>query len=124
MKLTPNKARDMVAKELAKGNGIYIDGRYFEVRVNAGVLQVSDFNSWFDVAPGSTFRNAHGRDLFKYEPLESGPVKFETIAEGECFIFERVKYRKTSEFAAVRASDKNSLPDNFIGCLVTPKGSN
>lgn len=70
MKLTPTQARDLIRQELNKGHGIYIDGRYFDVRVKSGKLQVSDFNSWFDVAPGSEFRNPHGRTLFKYEPDE------------------------------------------------------
>lgn len=67
MKLTPTQARNMIRKELDKGNGIYIGSRFFDVRVKAGVLQVSDFNSWFDVPTGSVFRNGHGRDMFTYE---------------------------------------------------------
>lgn len=67
MKLTPKQAATKVQAHLNKGNGIYIDGRYFEVRVKDGVLQVSDFNSWFNVADGSVFRGSHGETLFKYE---------------------------------------------------------
>lgn len=71
MKLTPTQARIRIRQELNKGNGIYIDCRFFDVRVKAGVLQVSDFNSWFDVEPGSEFRNGHGQALFTYEPDDS-----------------------------------------------------
>lgn len=67
MKMTPQKAQKMIQAHLNKGNGIYIDGRYFEVRVKGGVLQVSNFNSWFDVADGSVFRGSHGDNLFTYE---------------------------------------------------------
>lgn len=70
MKLTPTQAANKIREHLAQGNGIYIDSRFYQVRVKAGVLQVSDFNNWFDVAPGSVFRSTHGRDLFKYEPEE------------------------------------------------------
>jgi hypothetical protein len=65
---TAKQAQTQIRKELAKGHGIYIDGRYFDVRIEAGVLQVSDFNNWYNVEPGSEFRNPHGRTLFKYEP--------------------------------------------------------
>lgn len=68
MKLTPTQARDKIRLELNKGNGIYIHGRWFDVRVHEGKLQVSDFHHWHDVEPGAGFRNAHGRDLFTYEP--------------------------------------------------------
>jgi hypothetical protein len=67
MKLTPKQAAVKIQSHLNKGNGIYIDGRYFEVRVCAGVLQVSDFNSWFNVSDGSVFRGGHGETLFTYE---------------------------------------------------------
>lgn len=69
MKLTPKQAATKVQSHLNKGNGIYIDGRYFEVRVKDGVLQVSDFNSWFDVLDGSVFRGSHGETLFTYEAV-------------------------------------------------------
>lgn len=71
MKLTPTQARNKIRQELDKGNGIYIDTRFYDVRVKAGILQVSDFNSWFNVAPGSEFRNGHGRAMFTYEPDDS-----------------------------------------------------
>lgn len=70
MKLTPIQARNLIRQELNKGHGIYIDSRFYDVRVKSGKLQVSNFNSWFDVAPGSEFRNPHGRALFTYEPDE------------------------------------------------------
>lgn len=72
MKLTPIQARNKVAKELDKGNGAYIDARFYKVRVSAGVLQVSyDFETWTNVAPGSEIRNGHGRAIFVYEPDNS-----------------------------------------------------
>lgn len=68
MKLTPTQARNKIRKELDKGNGAYIDARFFNVRVSADVLQVSyDFKTWADVAPGSEIRNGHGRAFFTYE---------------------------------------------------------
>lgn len=73
MKLTPTAAAAKIRAHLNKGNGIYIDCRYFEVRVKAGVLQVSDFNSWFDVKEGSVFRGSHGDTLFMYEQDTPGP---------------------------------------------------
>lgn len=69
MQLTPLQASKKIREHLNQGNGIYIDGRYYDVRVQAGVLQVSDFNSWFDVQAGAEFRNSHGRTLFVYEPV-------------------------------------------------------
>lgn len=74
MKLTPTAAAAKIRAHLNKGNGIYIDCRYFEVRVKDGVLQVSDFNSWFDVKEGSVFRGSHGDTLFTYEMDVPGPV--------------------------------------------------
>lgn len=71
MKLTPMQAANKVRDHLALGNGIYIDARFYQVRVKAGVLQVSDFNSWFDVEPGSVFRGSHGQTLFTYEPVDT-----------------------------------------------------
>jgi len=70
MKLTPLQASKKIREHLNQGNGIYIDGRYYDVRVHAGMLQVSDFRSWFVVQPGAEFRNSHGRTLFTYEPIE------------------------------------------------------
>lgn len=73
MKLTPTAAARKITAHLNKGNGIYIDCRYFEVRVKDGVLQVSDFNSWFDVKEGSVFRGSHGDTLFTYEMEQPAP---------------------------------------------------
>ena len=67
MILTPKQAAIRIRKHLDQGNGIYIDGRYFDVRVHKGVLQVSDWNSWFDVKDGSEFRGSGGQTLFTYE---------------------------------------------------------
>lgn len=67
MILTPKQAEIRIRKHLDLGNGIYIDGRYYDVRVKDGVLQVSDFNSWFDVPDGAEFRGSHGQQLFIYE---------------------------------------------------------
>lgn len=74
MQLTPLQACKKVREHLNQGNGIYIDSRFYDVRVQNGVLQVSDFNSWFDVKTGAEFRNSHGRQLFVYEPVDT-PVK-------------------------------------------------
>lgn len=69
MKLTPIQARDKIREELNKGNGIYIDSRFFDVRVFNCVLQVSwRENEWFNVEPGSQFRSYWGTALFTYEP--------------------------------------------------------
>lgn len=70
MKLTPTQAANKIREHLNHGNGIYIDGRYYAVRVKAGILQVSNFNNWFDVKPGAEFRGSHGQTLFVYEPVE------------------------------------------------------
>jgi hypothetical protein len=80
MQLTPMQASKKIREHLNEGNGIYIDGRYFDVRVHGGVmylgrrhggvLQVWANDFWFDVKPGSEFRNSHGRTLFVYEPIE------------------------------------------------------
>jgi hypothetical protein len=68
MKLTPVQARNKIRQELDKGNGAYIDARFYNVRVSAGVLQVSyDFKTWTDVKPGSEFRNYWGSAMFTYE---------------------------------------------------------
>jgi hypothetical protein len=67
MILTPKQAQILICRHLDSGNGIYIDGRYYDVRVKDGVLQVCDFNSWFDVPDGAEFRGSHGQALFKYE---------------------------------------------------------
>ena len=67
MILTPNSAARKIRAHLNIGNGIYIDCRYYDVRVHDGVLQVSDFNSWFDVKDGAEFRGSHGQTLFTYE---------------------------------------------------------
>lgn len=73
MRLTPIQARDKIRQELNKGHGVYIAGRWFDVRVHQGKLQVSDFHHWHDVEPGSEFRDPHGRTLFKYEPEQVYP---------------------------------------------------
>ena len=70
MILTPKQATIRIRKHLNKGNGIYIDGRYYDVRVKDGVLQVSDWNSWFDVKDGAEFRGSHGEQLFIYEMVK------------------------------------------------------
>lgn len=70
MKLTPSQACAMVREELNKCNGIYIDSRFFEVRVFNCVLQVSQSpDIWHDVAPGSAFRSYWNKPLFTYEPV-------------------------------------------------------
>lgn len=75
MTLTPVQARNKIRQELDKGNGAYISARFYDVRVSAGVLQVSyDFKTWTDVAPGSEFRNYNGRPLFTYEPGTNGTI--------------------------------------------------
>lgn len=72
MKLTPAQAAHKIQVELAKGNGAYIDTRFYKVRVKAGVLQVSyDFANWVAVTPGSEFRSYFGTVLFTYEPDHS-----------------------------------------------------
>lgn len=73
MKLTPTQARDKIRQELDKGNGAYINSRFYNVRVSAGILQVSyDFKTWADVAPGSEFRTYWGTAMFTYEPETTG----------------------------------------------------
>lgn len=72
MRLTPMQARNKIRQELDKGNGAYINSRFYNVRVFAGILQVSyDFKTWTDVAPGSEFRNYWGSAMFTYEPDDS-----------------------------------------------------
>jgi hypothetical protein len=92
MKLTPTQARIKIRQELDKGNGIYIDARFFDVRVKGGVLQVSDFNSWSDVEAGSVFRNGNNRTLFTYEPDNSAKrlavVSANGLAAGEAEAFQ------------------------------------
>lgn len=70
MQLTPLQASRKIRDHLNQGNGIYIDGRYFDVRVQNGVLQVWANDYWYDVKAGAEFRNSHGRTLFVYEPIE------------------------------------------------------
>lgn len=69
MKLTPIQARDKIREELNKGNGIYINCRFFDVRVIDGVLQVSQGSQiWHTVEAGSEFRSYWNSALFTYEP--------------------------------------------------------
>lgn len=48
-------------------------------------------------------------------------VAFETLPVNALFVFERVTYRKSSDFAAFAVNRRNSDPDNFEGCMVTVK---
>lgn len=74
MKLTPMQAEILIRKHLDKGEGVYVDGRYFSTRVNDDVLQLHNGRDWFDVKPNAEFRNGHGRTLFVYEPLPPAPL--------------------------------------------------
>lgn len=48
-------------------------------------------------------------------------VAFETLPVDALFIFERVTYRKSSDMAAYAVNRRNADPENFQGCVVTPK---
>ena len=74
MKLTPVQAMLKIQAELDKGNGAYTGPRFYKVRVQGGVLQVSyDFATFEDVVPGSQIRNGHGGNFFVYEPTDDYP---------------------------------------------------
>lgn len=81
MKLTPMQAEIKIRKHLDKGEGIYIDGRYFSVRVVDGVLELHDAYNWHPVKPNAEFRNGHGRTLFVYEPLDPAPLTINELCE-------------------------------------------
>lgn len=50
-------------------------------------------------------------------------VAFESLPIDALFTFERVTYRKSSQFAAFAVNQRQALPDNFEGCQVTPKAA-
>ena len=82
MKLTPMQAEIKIRKHLDKGEGIYVDSRYFNVRVQDGYrLQLWTDNFWFDIKPNSEFRNGHGRTLFVYEPIDPAPLTIEELCQ-------------------------------------------
>lgn len=81
MKLTPMQAEIKIRKHLDKGEGIYVDARYFGVRVQNDVLQIYHNDFWFDVKPNSEFRNGHGRTLFVYEPLDPAPLTINELCQ-------------------------------------------
>ena len=65
---TPEGCLAKIVQHLQKiGAGIYIDARFYQARVNNGVLEVHDGFHWHEVPKGAQFRDHEGRDLFTYE---------------------------------------------------------
>lgn len=57
------KALNLQHERYSAGFYSSLGGRFFLARVKAGVLQVSDFETWRDVEPGENFRDHNGRDI-------------------------------------------------------------
>lgn len=117
MKLTPTQARNVIRKELNKGNGIYIASRWFDVRVHEGKLQLSDFNHWRDVEPGSEFRNGHGRTLFTYEP-DLGYKRLTVVSANE-ETFDM--FRPGAEFEVLRETAQFYVISPYLGEIKVSK---